>query len=343
MGEGRGPELRLFATCPQSKDLDAEDYRERVAAVARWSEKAGFAGILVYADNGLIDPWLVAQVIVASTTKLSPLVAVQPIYMHPYSAAKMVASIGHLYGRRLCLNIVAGGFKNDLVALNDETPHDERYDRAVEYTLIVKSLLESPDPVSFAGKYYEVKNLRMTPPLPPELSPEVLISGSSEAGLAAARALGATPVKYPRAPGDEEAAEPGNAGIRVGIIAREDAEEAWAIAQERFPADRKGQITHALAMRISDSQWHKELSELGARTAESQSPYWLRPFENYKTFCPYLVGSYDRVAEEVARYLDLGFTMFILDIPPNEAELDHTALVFERARRRAQSVAGRAT
>ncbi len=27
------------------------------------------------------------------------------------------------------------GFKNDLIALNDETPHDERYDRAVEYTL----------------------------------------------------------------------------------------------------------------------------------------------------------------------------------------------------------------
>ncbi len=343
MGEGSRPELRLFGTCPQSKDLGAPEYRDRVAAVARWSEKAGFAGILVYADNGLVDPWLVAQVIVESTTKLSPLVAVQPIYMHPYSAAKMVASIGHLYGRRLSLNIVAGGFKNDLITLNDETPHDERYDRAVEYTLIVKSLLETPDPVSFAGKYYEVTNLRMTPPLPRALVPEILISGSSAAGLEAARALGATPVKYPKAPGEEEAPEPGRAGIRVGIIARDDAQEAWEIAEERFPEDRKGQITHALAMRISDSQWHKELSELGARTAESQSPYWLRPFENYKTFCPYLVGSYDRVAEEVARYLDLGFTTFILDIPPNEAELDHTALVFERARRRAQSVAGRVT
>jgi alkanesulfonate monooxygenase len=320
--------------------VDAPEYGDRVAAVARWSEKAGFAGILVYADNGLVDPWLVAQVIVANTTKLSPLVAVQPVYMHPYSAAKMVASLGYLYGRRLYLNIVAGGFKNDLIALNDETPHDERYDRATEYTLIVKRLLEDADPVSFAGKYYDVKNLRMTPPLPPELAPEILISGSSAAGLAAARALGATPVKYPKAPGDEEASEPGSAGIRVGIIARDDGAEAWQIAEERFPEDRKGQITHALAMRISDSQWHKELSELGARTAESQNPYWLRPFENYKTFCPYLVGSYDRVAEEVARYLDLGFTTFILDIPPNEAELDHTSIVFERALRRGGSVTG---
>jgi len=335
--------ITLFGTSPQSKDVNASEYRDRVAAVARWSEEAGFSGILVYADNGLVDPWLVSQLIVESTERLSPLVAVQPVYMHPYSAAKMVASLGHLYGRKLHLNIVAGGFKNDLIALNDQTPHDERYDRAVEYTLIVKSLLENHAPVSFAGKYYEVKDLRMLPPLPRELAPEILISGSSPAGLAAAEAIGATPVKYPKAPGDEQAKEEGRAGIRIGIIARDEPDEAWRVAEERFPEDRKGQIAHGLAMKVSDSHWHKELSELGAQTAEDKSPYWLRPFENYKTFCPYLVGSYDRVADELGRYLDLGFTTFILDIPPSEAELQHTSVVFERALRRTQALGGPAS
>jgi alkanesulfonate monooxygenase len=335
--------IRLFGTSPQSKDVAASDYRERVTEVARWSENAGFAGILVYADNGLVDPWLVSALIVASTVRLSPLVAVQPVYMHPYSAAKMVASLGYLYGRKLYLNIVAGGFKNDLIALNDQTPHDERYDRAVEYTLIVKSLLDSDEPVSFAGKYYEVKDLRLLPSLPRELAPEILISGSSPAGLAAAEAIGATPVKYPKGPDDEQAREEGPAGIRVGIIARDDADEAWRVAEERFPEDRKGQIAHALAMKVSDSHWHKELSELGARTADERSPYWLRPFENYKTFCPYLVGSYDRVAEELRRYLDLGFTTFILDIPPSEAELQHTSVAFERAVEGAGSLGGPAS
>jgi alkanesulfonate monooxygenase len=250
----------------------------------------------------------------------------------------MVASLGYMYGRKLHLNIVAGGFKNDLLALNDQTPHDERYDRAVEYTLIVKRLLETAEPVSFAGKYYEVENLRMTPALPRNLAPEILISGSSPAGLAAAAAIGATPVKYPKAPGDEQPRETGPAGIRVGIIARDDPDDAWRIAEERFPEDRKGQITHALAMKVSDSHWHKELSELGARSSEEENPYWLRPFENYKTFCPYLVGSYDRVAEEVGRYLELGFTTFILDIPPSEEELHHTAVVFDRARRKTRSL-----
>jgi alkanesulfonate monooxygenase len=33
----------------------------------------------------------------------------------------------------------------------------------------------------------------------------------------------------------------------------------------------------------------------------------------------------------VARYLRLGFTTFVLDIPPSEDELQHTAVAFEQA------------
>jgi alkanesulfonate monooxygenase len=247
--------VRIFSTCPQSKDLPREKYVEAVAEVARWSESVGCSGILVYADNGLVDPWLVAQVIVQSTQGLSPLVAVQPVYMHPYAAAKLVASFGHMYGRRIYLNMVAGGFKNDLAALNDPTSHDERYARLIEYTLVMKALLSSDKPVSFSGRYYRVGNLRMTPPAAPELAPEFLISGSSEAGLAAARATGATPVRYPEPPGHEESDVTDrltHSGVRVGIIARETAADAWSVAHERFPEDRRGQLTHQLAMKVSD-------------------------------------------------------------------------------------------
>jgi alkanesulfonate monooxygenase len=53
--------------------------------------------------------------------------------------------------------------------------------------------------------------------------------------------------------------------------------------------------------------------------------------QNYKTFCPYLVGSYSRVAGELARYISLGFRTVILDIPPDRDELAHTMEVFRRA------------
>ena len=157
--------LELFSTCPQSSAVQADSYVRRVADVARWSEQCGCKGILVYTDNSLVDAWLVSQIIIQNTETLCPLVAVQPVYMHPYAVAKMVASFGHLYGRRIYLNMVAGGFKNDLSALNDPTPHDKRYARLAEYTTIIKELLASAAPVTFEGEFYKVNKLKMTPPL----------------------------------------------------------------------------------------------------------------------------------------------------------------------------------
>jgi len=315
-------------------------YLRQVAEIARWSEAAGCEGILVYTDNGLVDPWLVADIIIQRTERLCPLVAVQPVYMHPYSVAKMVASFGFLYGRRLYLNMVAGGFKNDLQALDDPTPHDERYTRLLEYTSLIMELLRSASPVSLAGRYYSVTNLKLSPPLPAKLLPGVFVSGSSAAGVEAGRRLGATAVHYPKpaaeyAPGVTIAEA--ESGVRLGIIAREDPEEAWRIAHARFPEDRRGQITHQLAMGISDSVWHKQLSELGKSGYSDEHPYWLVPFENYKTFCPYLVGSYERVADELARYVSVGYRTFILDVPASPEELSHIHVAFERASSRAAS------
>src|SRR5262245_57853062 len=119
-------EAAVFSTAPQSADCAAPGFVDETIRVAQMSEAAGCTGILVYTDNRLVDPWLVSQIIVQNTQRLCPLVAVQPVYMHPYSVAKMIASYAFMFGRRIYLNMVAGGFKNDLVALNDNTPHDKR-------------------------------------------------------------------------------------------------------------------------------------------------------------------------------------------------------------------------
>src|ERR1700756_3922076 len=145
-GAGRGrtpmvPSLSIFTTCPSSRDVDPAGYRSAVRDVARWSEQAGCVGALVYADNGLVDPWLVAQLLITATERLAPLVAVQPVYMHPYTVAKLVSSLALLHGRRVDLNLIAGGFRNDLEALGEVTPHDRRYDRLREYATIISARL----------------------------------------------------------------------------------------------------------------------------------------------------------------------------------------------------------
>ena len=65
--------------------------------------------------------------------------------MHPYSVAKMVSTLAHLYERRTYLNMVAGGFTRDLAALGDATEHDRRYTRLIEYTRLVKALCSGFD------------------------------------------------------------------------------------------------------------------------------------------------------------------------------------------------------
>jgi alkanesulfonate monooxygenase len=86
-------------------------------------------------------------------------------------------------------------------------------------------------------------------------------------------------------------------------------------------------------MKVSDSHWHRQLSELERADEEMENPYWLGPFREGQTFCPYLVGSHGRVGAEIDRYISAGFETFILDIPPDEEELHHTGLAFAAATR----------
>ena len=84
-------------------------------------------------------------------------------------------------------------------------------------------------------------------------------------------------------------------------------------------------------MKVSDSQ----LAQAAVR-ARRRSPSrrrirtgWARSRTTRRS-APTSWAATTRVADEVARYIDLGFKTFILDIPPSEEELDHTAVVFRR-------------
>ncbi|MGD8375012.1 MAG: LLM class flavin-dependent oxidoreductase [Acidobacteriota bacterium] len=339
----RPSSLQIWSTCPATRTDHAperpgfyaeagEAFRRRVADVARWSEAAGCRGSLIYIDNSLPDNWALAQILIEATRHQVPLIATQPAYMHPYWAAKQITSLGHLYDRPVALNMLAGAFRNDLLALNDPTPHDRRYDRMVEYTELIYRLLEGR-PVTYEGEFYQARGLTLHPPLDASLRPELLMSGSSPAAMAAARRLGAVAVRYPKPVAfyEEHPLEPDiRFGLRIGIVAREDEAAAWEAARERFPEDRKGQIAHRMAMKTSDSSWHKQLSALDEEELSDAFPYWLTPFRNYKTFCPYLVGTYDRLASIVARYVRVGFRVFITDIPVRDDDLRHQQEVFRR-------------
>lgn len=318
--------IDVYTTAPQSKESTAERYFAEVSEAARWSD--GCAGMLIYSDNSIIDAWLVAQTVLLASKTLRPLVAVQPIYMHPYAAAKMVASLAYLHHRAIALNMIAGGFSNDYPALGDTTPHDDRYARLLEYTQIIQRLLGG-DIVTFEGTYYHVHNLRLAPTLPDELLPRILMSGSSPAGRNAAMSVNAIGVEYPKPPGEvsnEDVPSGYTRGIRIGIISRQTDAEARRIAAERFPPNRRGKLLRDFATKVSDSQWHHQLSE-----TKDAGAYTLEPWNYGYCSCPYLIGDHASVAEAIAGYLRLGFQTFILDIPRTEDDVICAGIAFEKA------------
>ena len=326
-------DLSVFSTCPDSAEKPGRQYLDRVRDVARWSERYGCRGTLIDCDNRLVDPWLVAQVVIQSTQKLAPLVAVHPAYMHAYSVANMIASLAELYGRKVCVNWVAGGFKKDLEALADPTPHHARYDRLIEYASVVRQLTRG-GAVTHAGEYVDVRGLTLQPALDPALEPDFFLSGSSPTDRAAARALDALPVNYALPPEEASASieEAGPVpGLRLGIIARYDRDVAWRTAYTRFPPDRSGLLMRQLARKVSDSHWHERLCRLADPGIEEDSPYWMGPFEHYRTMCPYLVGSHEEVAGVLAAYIQQGVRTFILDAPEREEDLREARLAFEIA------------
>ncbi len=323
--------VEVYSTCPSSRRPGAE-FRRRVAEVARWSDSAGLRGLLVFTDNRVIDPWALAQYVIERTRQLVPLVAVQPMYMHPYNAARMVSTIAYLYDRPVDLNLVTGGSRSDFLAVGCLLDHDDRYRRLVEFAQIMMGLLTEPEPVTHHGEHYRLDAATLRPTLPVGLRPRYHIAGSSPACLAAAQTLNVPRLLYPLRVDEYVGERPlAGTGIRVGIIARETTEEAWQVARRRYPRDPLGELQTRMAAPDTQPQWWHGLLQAARRQREERETYWLYPFRASGEYCPFLVGSYAEVGEVVSRYLDLGAGTIILNAPWIEEDLHHAMLALQHA------------
>ena len=88
--------------------------------------------------------------------------------------------------------------------------------------------------------------------------------------------------------------------------------------------------------KVSDSVWHQQLSSMSSATPDDASVYWLEPFQNYKAMCPYLVGSYEQVGDELATIRRRGLSHGHSRHSASDAEeLTHTFAAFEAATQQA--------
>jgi alkanesulfonate monooxygenase len=326
--------VTIYSTCRSTIGRGEDYHMRRLLEIAGWADEAGYRGGLIYSDNTSIDSWVAAHAAIANTTDFVPLVAVQPFDMTPFALARNVSSLAHLYGRRVDINFVSGGFILDLKVQGDALSHDARYDRLTEYVTIVKHLLGG-GLVTHAGQYYNVRRARLTAPVPEDLLPTAYVSGSSPASLLAGESLGLGQLSFPLLPDDFTSPDVRKnrfgTGISVGIIARDDSAEAWRIAHKRFPADPDGAERMKLVLSAAVSSWQPQLASVPIPDEEEGQVYWLVPFRYHHTFCPYLVGDHDEVAQAVTTYLNNGIRTFVLAIPQEPDDLWHARIAIERA------------
>jgi alkanesulfonate monooxygenase len=308
---------RIFAISPRTRDID--DYWTDICKVATFSETCGLTGVLLFTGNDTyLEPWMVAHELLRQTAKISPLVAVNPIYMHPFTVAKMIASLVRLHGRKIFLNMVTGTALSHQTAMGDGLSHDERYDRLAEYIQIVKALLGSTRPFSFTGRYYQTDQLQLFPGTSSDKMPEFLLAGQSAAARKVCAATGSIAMQM--LPADLEDASPHIPGMHFGIVARESEGAAWKAAKALFPENPEYRSLLEYSMSNTDAAWKRRMKADAERGAAEKNGYWLAPFANFQADCPYLVGNHESVAERLRRLAQRGVTTFVLDIPAREEE-----------------------
>jgi alkanesulfonate monooxygenase len=323
-----GRPVRVFTISPRT--VDPRQYWDDIVNVADWSEQHGCTGVLLFTGNDvLVDPWVASQAVLARTRRIAPLVAVNPIYMHPFAAAKTLMSLSRLYGRKLYVNLVTGTAVNYLESLGDDLSHDDRYARLLEYATVIRRLLSSTRPLTWCGRFYRIQGAQALPGVSADLMPEFVLAGQSPAARAVCRELDA--VWMQMLPSNLADGLDGARGVHFGIVTRADEREAWRAATALFPESEENRQVLDLSMQNTDSAWKRALHADASAAEASADGYWLGAFRNFGADGPYLVGSHRRVADVILSLTRRGVDTFIVDVPARFEEFRETAAAFALA------------
>lgn len=318
-------EIGIFTI--NTRSSDPADYWAAFAGLVKLTDGYDFDGMLCFSANEtLVDPWLAAHYLILNSRRLIPIVATNPVYLHPFAAAKMVSSFAYMHGRKTILNLITGASGRDREVLSDPIDHDDRYTRLGEYARIMKSLLTDPKMMDFEGRYYKLSSAVLSPTPPPALHPGFLVAGHSDAAIRTAGLVDAVHLRMLGPKLEEDLPEAaGGLGIHLGIIAREDEDAAWAAAKAHYPHDPEVEGILEYMMEGSDSVWKRRLYEKTLERGDARPEYWLEPFGQLRADCPYLVGAHERLAEILAAHIEKGADWIILDLPNEQEEFENTA------------------
>lgn len=304
-----------------------------LSQIARAAEDLGFVGALTPTGAWCEDAWLTTAMVSQRTERLKFLVAFRPGFLSPTFAAQMASTYQRQTGGRLLLNVVTGGESREQRAYGDFLDKDARYARTGEFLGIVRDLWDGKT-VDLTGEHLRVEDAKLA--RLPDPVPQVYFGGSSPAaGVVAARHAdvyltwgeppGAVAEKIAWVRG--LAAKEGRSlrfGIRLHVITRDTAEQAWAEARrllDGFDEATVRAVQEGLGHSESEGQRRMLALHGGGRDGLEIHPnLWAGIGLVRGGAGTALVGSHAEVADRIAEYHALGIDEFILSGYPHLEE-----------------------
>jgi FMNH2-dependent dimethyl sulfone monooxygenase len=166
--------------------LTAERYGfDFVFGLQQWLGKGGFGGETRYREN-FLDPFISTVAIGALTTRIITISTVHILYghWHPLHLARFGATADHISHGRFGLNIVTGYDQREPLMFGmTRIQHDERYERADEFSSIMEDLWAGEENLTYDGRFYQLDGAYVSP-RPQDGRPILVSASSSPAGFA---------------------------------------------------------------------------------------------------------------------------------------------------------------
>lgn len=327
---------------PNSKGLTQEDehykYIDYLGEIAKAAEIAGFQGGLIPSFPMTDEPWVISSFLAKVTSTFRFMIAFQPGFLNPVTAARMAATLQRASGGRALFNVITGGGGPAQLWWGDSVPHDERYTRTSEFLDVLRGVWQG-GPFDYNGKFYHVQNAGLTDPLSREEFPEIYFSGSSDAALTAASRHAdyylswLEPFEQLQRKFDqvkqrtEQLGRKIQCAVRVDVIARATEEEAWAEVRKGFERLTPEELARSHARRVAgDSVGANRQGNLRPTAVNDYRDLIIEPnvWSGFNLLRGGqgngIVGSYEQVAERLDQLVGLGADAFILASTPHLEE-----------------------
>ena len=322
---------RYLGTSHGARQVDIAYLRQ----IAQAADELGYYGALLPTGRSCEDSWVVASALAPLTQRLRFLVAVRPGLQTPAVAARMAATLDRVSGGRLLINVVTGGDPVELKGDGVFLGHAERYAVTGEFLRIWRALMAG-ETVDFTGEHLQVEGGQLFFPPVQRPYPPLWFGGSSGPGMAIAAEHIDTYLTWGEPVADvalkldearAAAAARGRSfrfGIRLHVIVRETAAEAWAAADRLIAHVDDAAVAKAQAVFARmDSVGQQRMSRLhgGRRDQLEIAPnLWAGVGLVRGGAGTALVGDPETVAQRMKEYMALGIDAFILSGYPHLEE-----------------------